>query len=75
MSEVTYILSAIEQGDPHAVQQLLPLVYAGISAACGSAESAVSAALTAGLMMKTCDWTDWEGVCNNEAATREACEM
>ena len=25
--EVTRILSAIEQGDPHAVEQLLPLVY------------------------------------------------
>src|SRR5882757_7153921 len=28
MSEVTHILSAIEQGDPHASEQLLPLVYA-----------------------------------------------
>jgi RNA polymerase sigma factor (TIGR02999 family) len=28
MSEVTRILSAIEQGDPHAASQLLPLVYA-----------------------------------------------
>jgi RNA polymerase sigma factor (TIGR02999 family) len=27
MSEVTQILSAIEQGDPHAAEQLLPLVY------------------------------------------------
>jgi RNA polymerase sigma factor (TIGR02999 family) len=27
MSEVTRILSAIEQGDPHAAAQLLPLVY------------------------------------------------
>jgi RNA polymerase sigma factor (TIGR02999 family) len=27
MSEVTRILSAIEQGDPHASEQLLPLVY------------------------------------------------
>ena len=27
MSEVTQILSAIEQGDPHAPEQLLPLVY------------------------------------------------
>jgi RNA polymerase sigma factor (TIGR02999 family) len=27
MSEVTKILSAIEQGDPHAAEQLLPLVY------------------------------------------------
>jgi RNA polymerase sigma factor (TIGR02999 family) len=27
MSEVTRILSAIGQGDPHAVEQLLPLVY------------------------------------------------
>src|SRR5262245_51015221 len=27
MSDLTRILSAIEQGDPHAVQQLLPLVY------------------------------------------------
>src|SRR5690349_16859585 len=27
MSEVTTILSAIEQGDPHAAEQLLPLVY------------------------------------------------
>ncbi len=27
MSEVTRILSAVEQGDPHAAEQLLPLVY------------------------------------------------
>src|SRR6202007_3012386 len=27
MSEVTCILSAIEEGDPHAAAQLLPLVY------------------------------------------------
>ncbi len=27
MNEVTCILSAIEQGDPHAAEQLLPLVY------------------------------------------------
>ena len=27
MSEVTRILSAIEQGDPQAAEQLLPLVY------------------------------------------------
>src|SRR5262250_184517 len=27
MSEVTHILSTIEQGDPHAAAQLLPLVY------------------------------------------------
>src|SRR5262249_25928563 len=27
MSEVTSILSAIDQGDPHAAEQLLPLVY------------------------------------------------
>jgi len=27
LSEVTRILSAIEQGDPHATEQLLPLVY------------------------------------------------
>src|ERR1043165_4679260 len=27
MSEVTRILSAIEQGDPHAPEELLPLVY------------------------------------------------
>lgn len=27
MSEVTRILSAMEQGDPHATDQLLPLVY------------------------------------------------
>jgi RNA polymerase sigma factor (TIGR02999 family) len=27
MSEVTRILSAVDQGDPHAAQQLLPLVY------------------------------------------------
>jgi hypothetical protein len=27
MSDVTCILSAIEQGDPHAAEQLLPLVY------------------------------------------------
>jgi len=28
MSDVTHILSAIESGDPHAAEQLLPLVYA-----------------------------------------------
>src|SRR5919197_4444301 len=27
MSEVTRILNAIDQGDPHAAEQLLPLVY------------------------------------------------
>jgi len=27
MNEVTHILSAMEQGDPHAAEQLLPLVY------------------------------------------------
>src|SRR5213082_3601563 len=27
MNEITRILSAIEQGDPHAAEQLLPLVY------------------------------------------------
>ena len=27
MSDVTHILSAVEQGDPHAAEQLLPLVY------------------------------------------------
>jgi hypothetical protein len=27
MSEVTRILSALEQGDPHAADQLLPVVY------------------------------------------------
>jgi RNA polymerase sigma factor (TIGR02999 family) len=27
MSDVTHILTAIEQGDPHAAEQLLPLVY------------------------------------------------
>jgi hypothetical protein len=27
MSEVTRILSGIEAGDPHAAEQLLPLVY------------------------------------------------
>src|SRR6266850_7726986 len=27
MNEVTLILSQIEQGDPHAAEQLLPLVY------------------------------------------------
>ena len=27
MSDVTHILSAIDQGDPHAAEQLLPLVY------------------------------------------------
>jgi hypothetical protein len=27
MSEVTRILSAVKQGDPHAAEQLLPLVY------------------------------------------------
>jgi hypothetical protein len=27
MNEVTIILSAMEKGDPHAAEQLLPLVY------------------------------------------------
>jgi hypothetical protein len=27
MNDVTRILSAVEQGDPHAAEQLLPLVY------------------------------------------------
>src|SRR5437588_3993191 len=27
MSDVTHVLSAIERGDPHAAEQLLPLVY------------------------------------------------
>jgi hypothetical protein len=27
MSDVTHLLSAIEQGDTHAAEQLLPLVY------------------------------------------------
>jgi hypothetical protein len=27
MTDVTHILSAIQQGDPHAAEQLLPLVY------------------------------------------------
>jgi RNA polymerase sigma factor (TIGR02999 family) len=27
MNEVTHILSALEQGDPHAAEQLLPLIY------------------------------------------------
>ena len=27
MKDVTRILSALEQGDPHAAEQLLPLVY------------------------------------------------
>jgi hypothetical protein len=27
MSDVPRVLSAIEQGDPHAAEQLLPLVY------------------------------------------------
>src|SRR6516162_7458625 len=30
MSEVTRILSAIEEGDPHAAEKLLPLVYDGL---------------------------------------------
>jgi RNA polymerase sigma factor (TIGR02999 family) len=30
MSEVTQILSAIDQGDPHAAAKLLPLVYEGL---------------------------------------------
>src|SRR5256885_9721720 len=27
MNEVTHILAAVERGDPHAAEQLLPLVY------------------------------------------------
>jgi RNA polymerase sigma factor (TIGR02999 family) len=43
MTDVTRILSAIEQGDPHAAEQLLPLVYEELrklAAARMSAESA-----------------------------------
>ena len=32
MTEVTQLLSAIEQGDPDAAEQLLPLVYAELLA-------------------------------------------
>jgi RNA polymerase sigma factor (TIGR02999 family) len=32
MSDVTQVLSAIEQGDPHAAEKLLPLVYAELRA-------------------------------------------
>jgi len=35
MSEVTRILSAIEQGDPRAAAQLLPLVYDELQKNCG----------------------------------------
>ena len=37
MSEVTRILSELEQGDPSAAEQLLPLVYDGATQA-GSGE-------------------------------------
>src|SRR5947209_8882515 len=30
MADVTHILNAIEQGDPHAAEQLLPLVYGAL---------------------------------------------
>ena len=30
MNDVTRVLNAIEQGDPHAAEQLLPLVYEGL---------------------------------------------
>ena len=30
MSDVTHLLFAIEHGDPHAAEQLLPLVYADL---------------------------------------------
>src|SRR5436190_18167754 len=36
MSDVTRILSAIEQGDPHAAEQLLPLVYAELRRLAGA---------------------------------------
>ena len=31
MNEVTRVLSAIEEGDPHAAEQLLPLVYPSLA--------------------------------------------
>src|SRR6267142_1390292 len=42
MSDVTQILSAIEQGDPYAAEQLLPLVYDELRqlAACRMAQEA-----------------------------------
>ncbi len=30
MTDITCILSAIEHGDPHAAEQLLPLVYSPV---------------------------------------------
>jgi hypothetical protein len=42
MTDVTRILSAIEQGDPHAAGQLLPLVYDELRRAAQSAPTALS---------------------------------
>ena len=36
MNDLTRILSAIEQGDPHAAEQLLPLVYEQLRQLSGS---------------------------------------
>ena len=33
MAEITRILEAIDEGDAHATEELLPLVYDGVSAA------------------------------------------
>jgi RNA polymerase sigma factor (TIGR02999 family) len=49
MNEVTRVLSAVEQGDPHAAEQLLPLVYEELRklAACRLAQEAPGQTLQA----------------------------
>ena len=43
MNDVTRILSAIEQGDTHAAEQLLPLVYDGLRRLASEIQQALSA--------------------------------
>jgi len=61
MSDVTRVLSAIEQGDPQAAEQLLPLVYEELRrlAAQKMAQENPSQTLqvTALSMRRTCDWS------------------
>ena len=42
MRDVTCILSAIEQGDPHAAEQLLPLVYEELGLRSGISTQAIN---------------------------------
>ena len=67
MSEVTRILSAIEQGDSHAAEQLLPLVYDELRALATAklanekpGQTLQATALTATAMAWTAAWQNQE---------------